>query len=1049
MPPKHSHPSIFLNYRKLGGIGHANSLRKALEQRFGEGVVFQDNFSIQSGEEWEKRIPQSIQQAKVFLALIHHNEWFTKTEPLNEYGETIRLLQREKDWVRKEIRLALEANCLIIPILLPEVKLWPNDETARTKAGPEDILPFFKIQYELFNPNQFDLSSSQLVERLKPNIPVLEMAPQTSAPSKPREEEPRDPLAHLPYDPKLIDGLCHLESPYVGFNYFEKRHAPLFFGRNAEIKELYEKRILPLKPRQVLLFYGASGAGKSSLLHAGLFPRMEYQGWYVGYQRRSKHTGLDADLEMLKQKALQSESTPKLLLLDQVEEMFTDPGREDEVRAFFDTLLETLTHYPQLKIVLAFRKEYLADIKDQLRERSINYLWYSLRTLREEGVRRAINGVFKSSALKAQFEGLEEIEDALEEALVKDIMSDKSSNIAPLLQYQLRTIWDKAAARRNEHGAIHLTLSHYERASSLEDFLVKYKLKKIAQQFPEFAAAGLIHDILFYYTTPNLTAASRTQFSYFYRYRHLLLRDRPLLSAIQQAMIDEYLLIYNPDTRRCRLAHDSLSPIIRAQYASSEAPAQRAQRIVEAKGSYVLEQPSTRRFSESDIEAIREGRHGMPKLPLDLDNKIAQDEAHYLERRRYDFELAFANAKSKAEDLEFTAALKSLDSARRTGVRPKEVYEQAAQLLYPLAFLKSKSELKEAVHQLKAVSSDQGTPWENLSSSIENLPEERLFQEVKDWLNEKDVALLRRMEERFFPRLRDIPGGTFEMGEDGPATGQEQPAHKVKVSPFQMADTPVTGWQYGLYCKAAGRPLPLAGFDRGYRPVIHVSWYEAVAFCNWWSKQLGYEEVYQLGPIPPDPNELSETIADWDAVVDWQANGFRLPTEAEWEFAAAAKEQKNWLGQTHYEKWLFGNGRDLADPDEINFDASSLSNKQFIDLGWIKEIRKDGFRAATTPVKLFAESNENSFGLHDMSGNVFEWCWDRFSGDLGQPDPYYQKCREKGTVENPAGAQSGDFRVVRGGSWFYNAYGCRCSYRYRLHPILQYYYLGFRVARRP
>jgi len=635
---------------------------------------------------------------------------------------------------------------------------------------------------------------------------------------------------------------------------------------------------------------------------------------------------------------------------------------------------------------------------------------------------------------------------------VKDIMSDKSSNIAPLLQYQLRTIWDKAAARRNEHGAIHLTLSHYERASSLEDFLVKYKLKKIAQQFPEFAAAGLIHDILFYYTTANLTAASRTQFSYFYRYRHLLSQDRPLLSAIQQALIDEYLLIYNPGTRRCRLAHDSLSPIIRAQYASSEAPAQRAKRIVEAKGSYVLEQPSTRRFSESDIEAIREGRSGMPKLPRDLENKIAQDEAHYLERRRYDFKLAFANAKGKAEDLEFTATLESLDSARRTGVRPEAVYEQTVQLLYPLAFLKPKSELKEAVDQIKAVSPDQGLPWESFGNSMENLPEEHLFQELKQWLNEKDTDLLQRMEERFFPNLRDIPGGTYEMGvKDGEtATGQERPAHKVKVSPFQMADTPVTGWQYGLYCQATGRPLPLAsGFGRGYRPVINVSWYEAVAFCNWWSKQLGYSEVYQLGTIPPDPNELSETIDDWDKVVDWKADGFRLPTEAEWEFAAAAKEKKNLPGQTLYEKWRFGNGKDVADPDEINFDASSLSNKQLIDFGWIREVRKDGFRAATTPVKCFAESNENTFGLHDMSGNVYEWCWDRFSGEMGQPDSYYQQCKDKGTVDNPTGAQSGDYRVVRGGSWNATALGCRSTYRLRFHPFNQFIIIGFRVARRP
>ena len=133
----------------------------------------------------------------------------------------------------------------------------------------------------------------------------------------------------------------------------------------------------------------------------------------------------------------------------------------------------------------------------------------------------------------------------------------------------------------------------------------------------------------------------------------------------------------------------------------------------------------------------------------------------------------------------------------------------------------------------------------------------------------------------------------------------------------------------------------------------------------------------------------------------------------------------------------------MADPDEMNFDAASPSNKQAVEFGWMKEIRKGSFRGATTPVGHFQKSNENPFGLHDMSGNVYEWCWDWYSeGD------YYKQCKEQGKVVDPKGPKSGDSRVVRGGSWSSDAGYCRASYRGRYRPIVKNNRLGFRVSRR-
>ena len=383
--------------------------------------------------------------------------------------------------------------------------------------------------------------------------------------------------------------------------------------------------------------------------------------------------------------------------------------------------------------------------------------------------------------------------------------------------------------------------------------------------------------------------------------------------------------------------------------------------------------------------------------------------------------------------MEFAEVVTNLDIAQREGLHTEKILDLADELPYPLSFLQSKQKLMEVFDLLLNIANGQKEKWAALKEKVQYLPKENLFLELEDWLRQKEDPLYQKMRERYFPQLVKIPGGTFEMGAKGKeqAFDREGPAHKITVDAFHMADTPVTWWQYGLYCLATGRAIPRdSGFGRANRPMINVSWYEALAYTNWLSLQQGLRPVYQLEDIPHDPNDLHRANIDWQGKTDWGADGYRLPTEAEWEFAASAKFEKNLIGGTKVKKWRFGNGKDIIDPDEINFDASSLSNDWVVNKKWMQEIRKDKFRAATTAVKTFAASNENPFGVYDLSGNVYEWCYDWFSGNLSdQTDQYYQACKKQGTVRNPRGAKSGSYRVVRGGSWSDVALACRSSYR--------------------
>ncbi|MBK8703119.1 MAG: SUMF1/EgtB/PvdO family nonheme iron enzyme [Saprospiraceae bacterium] len=229
--------------------------------------------------------------------------------------------------------------------------------------------------------------------------------------------------------------------------------------------------------------------------------------------------------------------------------------------------------------------------------------------------------------------------------------------------------------------------------------------------------------------------------------------------------------------------------------------------------------------------------------------------------------------------------------------------------------------------------------------------------------------------------------------------------HPVTVSTFYLSPYEVTFEEYDRYCETTGKEKSGdQGWGRGKRPVINVNWYDAVEYCNWRSRQANLKPVY--------------TINGTNVSADWSANGYRLPTEAEWEYAARAVNGKGGG------KVRFGNGKDIADPKEINFNGSKDYKKPYSVVG--------EYRGKTTQVGNFSP---NSLGLYDMSGNVWEWCWDWYG------------TYPTNSQTDPKGAGSGSRRVRRGGSWRGNPVNARCAYRYGFTPDSRVSYLGFRLAR--
>ena len=151
------------------------------------------------------------------------------------------------------------------------------------------------------------------------------------------------------------------KEPFIGLRWFNRDEAPIFFGRKKDIQKLYNWLIAG---ERLILLYGQSGVGKSSLLHAGLFPRLEYR-WEVNYCRRDLEKGLPQQLNEIIS-ALSNNDC--LIILDQLEEIYTNPSTKivNEGIEIFKSIALALNEFKNLYIILGFRKEYLAEIKDQL-----------------------------------------------------------------------------------------------------------------------------------------------------------------------------------------------------------------------------------------------------------------------------------------------------------------------------------------------------------------------------------------------------------------------------------------------------------------------------------------------------------------------------------------------------------------------------------------------------------------------------------------------------------------------------------------------------------
>jgi formylglycine-generating enzyme required for sulfatase activity len=237
-----------------------------------------------------------------------------------------------------------------------------------------------------------------------------------------------------------------------------------------------------------------------------------------------------------------------------------------------------------------------------------------------------------------------------------------------------------------------------------------------------------------------------------------------------------------------------------------------------------------------------------------------------------------------------------------------------------------------------------------------------------------------------------VKGGTFQMGSND-GYSNEKPVHSITVDDFLMGRYQVTQKEW---TEVMGSNPSL--FKGDYKPVESVSWYDAVEFCNKKSELEGLQKCY---------SGEGEDIA-----CDFSKNGYRLPTEAEWEYAARGGN--------------LANGLDLRNGNKTYYKYSGSNTID--DVAWYS--CNSGNK--THPV---GRKQANELGIYDMSGNVCEWCYDRYV-------PYYNDSYIK-----QRSSLSSRTRINKGGAWIFDANNCRVAFRDSDYPDDSFDLIGFRLVR--
>ncbi len=838
-----------------------------------------------------------------------------------------------------------------------------------------------------------------------------------------------------------------MKTRYPGIRPFETEEENIFFGRDEDIQQLL--RLIKLE--KLVVLSGKSGLGKSSLLNAGVVPQLETDGYKILNLRLGSYTAGE-DLQILEPQDLLKQRIKG----DSSEQSFLYDITDSDTSVWFQAKNQQLIHSIGRGFVLVLDQfEELFNWPSEAIDRFKKELASLLNWEISPQVSQALKSHLREDPDFLSDEQLDQLYTPLNVKVVMAIRSDRLAqvnqmkNVLPEILkevYELKPLGvhqarDVIVLPAQLDGAFNTPPFEYDPQSLMkilefltdgfQDRVESFQLQLICQFIEdqvvpkEYNKDETAPDQGSYIVKPeDLPPLDRIFKNYYDRQ----IGSLPSTQDQQKArkFIEEGL-IFEEEERRLSL----FEGVIRSRYKISKELLQRLvdSRLIRAEplvgGGYVYE------LTHDTL------------IPPILEAKKRRKVLH--QRKRLGFGallgivvivgLSFLTIWINNQRLEAERALAALQKANQQRVTelmgrfPTLInqlrFEEAIDLVEQALDIQAAPALSQkAAAELLFYFSEAGKPawvwtlWAKLDSTISDgtnlstLDSLNFLQHTMTQLiSESELDSLHR---KYYPVMANIEGGTYLRGTDAKdtvlitsnpfAVREEVNLHEVELSSFEIGIFEITVLQYQLFCESSNNLMPNKPLSWGYvgnNPMVHVSWLGAISYCNWLSKKNGLAPIYEI-------HDAENTLKEDSIVIRIQRDGFRLPTEAEWEYAAGGGKQGRMT--TGARKYLFA------------------GNDSLPTVGWY--IANSDKR--TQPVGMKAP---NELGLYDFSGNVSEWCSDWFG-----------KYPEN-KVMNPVGIEKGSTKIFRGGSWISEPKECRVSYRGGRKSDFDSFALGFRIAR--
>ncbi len=417
-----------------------------------------------------------------------------------------------------------------------------------------------------------------------------------------------DPLIGLP---PLSAELQAPDTPCVDLAGHTRPHAPIFFGRNHEIRALYDWVLNSPAEPPILLLHGITGVGKSSLLNAGLLPRLDGKA-----ERFNLQWG--ANLAASLSEALASANEfPKLLVIDQLEQAFTHAESEK-----LPALLNQLNPSPTSRVILCVRTQYLSDVKAAVTNTHQPFSEFQLAPFDSNAIVQVITGPTRSQALRDKYKIRFADQDL--PANIARHLSASDSPIAPILRMAVNQLWNSAAP--NAAGERIYTKELYDPLAAARDYIQR-QLKQLHHATGgtrnDF---GLELDLLYEHTTGFGTSTRRTLATLKQLYPNI-----PNLEALIHRNQELHLLSEpagDSDATATCLTHDILATVIRREFELSALPGPRARRTLESRVRGWMQGKKGEYLDAADLRMVRAGQDHMLQRTPDEQRMFAASRSH-------------------------------------------------------------------------------------------------------------------------------------------------------------------------------------------------------------------------------------------------------------------------------------------------------------------------------------------------------------------------------------------------------------------------------------